>query len=79
MHQEVFEETVLALKRRVPFKPFTIVAISGNRYEVDHPEAVIVRGVLGIFVSPGYVPVFFDNQGVSEIISDLSGRESEVA
>lgn len=79
MSPEMFEETILANKRRVPFKPFTIVVISGSRYEVDHPEAILVRSGSAIYMGPGHVPVFFDHYGVSEIIGDLSGRETEAA
>ena len=29
---------------------------------------------MAVLLAPGSVPVFFDNEGVSEIIGDLSGR-----
>ena len=38
-----------------------------------------MRDGLAIFVGPGRVPVFFDNEGVSEVIGDLSGRGAETA
>ena len=77
MDRETFTETIRAFRNRAPFKPFTVVTVSGNRYEVDFPDALAVREGLAIFVGPGRVPVFFDNEGVSEVIGDLAGRGAE--
>jgi hypothetical protein len=77
MDRETFTETVRAFRNRTPFRPFTVVTVSGNRYAVDYPDALAVRDGLAIFVGPGRVPVFFDNEGVSEVIGDLSGRGAE--
>ena len=78
MDREIFTETIRAFKHRAPFKPFTVATVSGNRYEVDFPDALAVRDGLAIFVGPGKVPVFFDHEGVSEVIGDLSGRNAEI-
>jgi len=77
MDRETFTEAIRALRNRTPFKPFTVVTVSGNRYEVDFPDALAVRDGLAIFVGPGRVPVFFDNEGVSEVIGDLAGHGAE--
>lgn len=77
MDRETFTETIRAFRNRTPFRPFTVVTVSGSRYEVDFPEALALRDGLGIFVGPGRVPVFFDNEGVSEVIGDLAGRRAE--
>ncbi len=34
---------------------------------------------LSAFVAPGNVPVFFDHEGVSQVIGDLSGRGAETS
>jgi len=78
MDRETFTETIRAFRNRQPFKPFTVATVGGNRYEVDFPDALAVRDGLAIFAGPGKVPVFFDHEGVSEIIGDLSGRGAEV-
>ena len=77
MDREIFTETIRAFKHGAPFKPFTVATVSGNRYEVDFPDALAVRDGVAIFVGPGHVPVFFDHEGVSEIIGDLAGRGAE--
>ncbi len=74
MDRVTFTGTVRAFKQRTPFQPFTVVTVSGQRYEVDHPEAIAVRDGLALFAAPGDVPVIFDYQGVSEVVGDLSGN-----
>jgi hypothetical protein len=77
MDRETFTETIRAFRNRTPFKPFTVVTVSGNRHEVDHPEAILVRDGVALFAGPGGVPAIFDYDGVSEVVGDLSGRGSE--
>ncbi len=66
MSPDTFTETIRAFKHRTPFRPFALVTVSGNRHEVDHPDA--------LFAGLGGVPLIFDHEGVSEVIGDLSGR-----
>jgi hypothetical protein len=77
MDRDTFTETIRALKRRVPFRPFAVVTVSGNRHEVDHAEAIAVNDGLALLAGPGGVPVIFDYDGVSEVIGDLSGRGAQ--
>jgi hypothetical protein len=74
MEAERFDETLNALRQRVPFHPFTIILANGNRYEVDHRDAYVNRDGTAIYVKPGGAPVIFDHEGVSEIIGDLSSQ-----
>lgn len=74
MDRETFTATILAFKHRAPFRPFTVVTVSGNRHEVGHPDALAVNDGVALFAGPGGVPVIFDFEGVSELIGDLSGR-----
>jgi len=76
MEANNFDESLKALKYRRPFKPFTVVLVSGDRYEVDHPDAVVFRDGVAVYVAPGGVPVIFDREGISRFIGDLMGRES---
>lgn len=77
LDQNTFTETMIPCMTRKPFRPFTVVTMSGNRYEVDHPTALAVREGLAIVAGPNLVPVFFDNEGVSEIVGDLAGHGTE--
>lgn len=79
MDRDTFTATIRAFRSRVPFRPFTVVTTSGIRHEVDLPDAIVVRDGLAIFIAPNKVPVFFDNEGVSEVVGDLSGRSAEAS
>lgn len=74
MDRDTFTGTIRAFKQRNPFRPFTVVTMSGDRHEVDHPEAIAVRDGLALFAAPGNIPVIFDHESVDEVIGDLSGR-----
>ncbi|HEY3790002.1 MAG TPA: hypothetical protein VGL71_14175, partial [Urbifossiella sp.] len=74
MEREVFAGAIRTYKGRTPFRPFTIVTVSGGRYEVDHQEAILEREGVALFAAPGGIPVIFDHQGVSEVIGDLAGQ-----
>jgi hypothetical protein len=77
MNRDTFTETMRAFRNRSPFRPFTVVTVSGNRYEVDFPEAVAMRDGVALFAAPGGIPVIFDHDNVSEVIGDLSGHVKE--
>ena len=65
MEADNFEQTLRAFLRRAPFRPFTVALVNGDRVEVDHPTALVVRDGLAVYVGPGGVPVIFDHEGVS--------------
>ena len=72
MDSNLFTDTILAYKRRVPFHPFTIVTAAGRQHEVDHQDAIIVKGGVAMFLAPGNIPHIFDAETISEIVGDLS-------
>ncbi len=71
MDRDTFDTTIRTFKQRTPFRPFTVSLVNGERVEVDHPEALVVRDGVGLFVGPGGVPAVFDYEGVAQIIGDL--------
>ncbi|MEX2213736.1 MAG: hypothetical protein WD768_06390 [Phycisphaeraceae bacterium] len=77
MNSEHFEEAIRGLQARRPFHLFTIELVSGRSFQVDHPDALLMRGGAAVFIGPGGAPIFFDHEGVSRIIvGDLSATES---
>jgi hypothetical protein len=70
MSPDTFLQTLEALMSRHPFTPITIELHGGKRFEIDHPRATVWREGQGkaIFLSPGGVPIYFDNESVSQII-----------
>ncbi len=79
MDRATFAETIQAFRNRTPFRPFTVALVNGDRYEVDRPEIIAIGEGIAILVAPGDVPVFFDHEGVSQVIGDLSGRGAETS
>ena len=77
MQADNFDQTLNALKRRIPYRPFTVVLVNGDRFEVDFPDALVVRDGVAIYVGPGGVPVIFDYEGVSQFVGDLMEQKDE--
>jgi hypothetical protein len=64
------EKSLRALVRRTPFRLFAVELVSGERIEVDHPEALVHRHGLAIYISPEGVPSLFDHEGVSRLVGE---------
>jgi hypothetical protein len=69
MTADHFQTTLRAFQRRAPFRPYVVEFVSGDRITIDHPEALVVRGGVGVFVSSAGAPSIFDHEGVSQIIA----------
>lgn len=70
-----FDNTLNAFKKRRPFRPFTVALVDGDRFEIDFPDALVVRDGVAIYVMAGGIPVIFDHEGVSQFIGDLKEQE----
>jgi hypothetical protein len=68
MNADTFESLLETLTTRKPFRIFTVELHNGNRFEVDHPHAVLWRNGFAIFAAPGPVPIYFDHEGVVQFI-----------
>jgi hypothetical protein len=66
-----FERVLQAFQRRKPFRPFRVDFVGGEHIEVDHPEALVLRGGVAVYLSPAGVPTLFDHEGVSEVVGDV--------
>jgi hypothetical protein len=69
MTAEHFQTTIRAFQRRTPFRPYVVELVSGDRVIVDHPEALVLRGGVAVFVSATGAPSIFDHEGVSQVIA----------
>lgn len=74
MDRETFTATIGAFQARRPFQPFTVALLNGDRYEVDRPNVIALGDGAAVLFAPGNVPIFFDHEGVNQVIGDLSGR-----
>ena len=75
MDRNGFDETIRAFQKRTPYRPFTIVTMSGDRHEIDFGNAIVVREGMAVFVAPGGIPVIFDHESVDQIVGDLARNE----
>ena len=70
MESENFDRSLRAFQRRRPFQVFTVELVSGETMQVDHPEALVVRGGVAVYISPTGVPSILDHESVSQIIGE---------
>jgi hypothetical protein len=63
-----FERSLRAFQRRTPFRIFTVGLVNGDRFQVDHPEALVLRGGVAVFIAADGTPTLFDHESVSEMI-----------
>ncbi len=73
MTSDNFQHVIGAIFARQPFHPFTVVLQGGERFEVDHPNAMATRDGVAVFFAPGGIPIWFDHDSVTQIISDTAG------
>jgi hypothetical protein len=69
MTAEEFDRVLRGLASRQPFQVFTVELHGGQRFDVDHPRALVVRDGVAVFIAPGGVPVWSDHDSVNQIIS----------
>jgi hypothetical protein len=67
MDTGAFERSFRALQRRSPFQPFSVALVNGDRFQVDHPEALVIRAGIAVFIDAGGVPTLFDHESVSQL------------
>jgi hypothetical protein len=77
MQTDNFDRTLTAFQRRLPFRPFTVALVNGDRVEVDHPNALVVRDGVAIYIAPGGFPIIFEHEGVSQVIGNLMGQTND--
>ena len=75
MEADNFDQILVTLKARKPYRPFTVALVNGDRFEVDHPDALVVRDGVAVYIGAGGVPVLFDHEGVGQFIGDLRAKK----
>jgi hypothetical protein len=68
MTSQNFENALESLRRHQPFRVFTVELHGGERFEVDHAGALVVRDGVAVFLAPGGKPIWFDHDSVNQII-----------
>ena len=70
MAPDSFQKTLTAYQRRAPFRSFVVALVNGDRFRVDHPEALVLRGGVAVFISADGVPTLFDHESVSQFVGE---------
>jgi hypothetical protein len=68
-----FERAIRSLAARRPFRAFVIELVSGERFAVDHPEALAIRGGIAVFITPKGPVHLFESDSVSRLIDTKNG------
>jgi hypothetical protein len=76
MTAENFDNVLQGLRQRKPFRVFTVELHGGDRFEIDHPEAIVIRDGVAVFLAPGGVPIWFDHESVNQIIGAPAGTDA---
>jgi hypothetical protein len=61
------DQTLNILQKLNRFRSFTVALVTGDRFEVDHPDALVVRDGVAVCIGAGGFPVLFDHEGVSQL------------
>jgi hypothetical protein len=70
MTHDNFQQAVQTLVARQPFAPFVLELHGGERFEIDHPNAIAWGGEgAAVFVGPGSVLRIFDSESVLQVIN----------
>ena len=67
MTTENFDRVLRAFQKRRPFRPFTVSLVNGDRFRVEHPEALVFRGGTAVYIAPDEELRIFDHEGVNEV------------
>jgi hypothetical protein len=80
MERENFKKLLRALSHRKPFRSYTVDFVGRGHIEDDHPEALIVRAGVAVYLAADGTPAWFDHQGVSCINGEApAGAQSASA
>ncbi len=52
---------------RQPFRKFTVELVSGYRFRIDHPEALVLRGDVVMHVATNKAHRLFDSESVCQL------------
>jgi len=63
-----FDHLLGSLQQLKPFQVFTVELNSGQRFEVDHANALVYRAGTAVFIGPSGVSYWFDHNSVNQVI-----------
>jgi hypothetical protein len=76
MTPENFVVALRAFVRRQPFRPFRVELTSGDRIRVQHPEALLMRGQVVMYIAPDTSVKLFDSSSVCQLFDETGPASS---
>lgn len=76
MEADNFEVSLRGFVRRRPFAAFTVHFGDGGFVTVDHPEALVLRGGVAVYVSAAGEPTLFDHRSVSRLTNAVDAASA---
>ena len=70
MEAEAFDKVLRAMYRRRPFRAFIVELVTGEKIEVDHPEAMVLRSGVAVFLDSTGTPSYFDHLSVNRFLDN---------
>ena len=66
MVSENFERILRGFAQRTPFRPFTVELVNGRQFLVEHPEALVFRNGVAVYIALDGALTIFDHEGVNQ-------------
>src|SRR5258708_30842783 len=76
MDATTFDREWRAFVRRRPFQSFTVEFSSGGTIEVEHPEALVFRSGVAVYIDVHGLPTLVDHAGVTRLICEIDPATS---
>jgi hypothetical protein len=76
MTDKHFEKTLLQFQKRSPFRSYRVRFTSGEHIDVDHPEALVARGGVAVYLAADGTPTLFDHESISEVVGKTDRKRS---
>jgi hypothetical protein len=75
MTPENFERTLREFRQCTPFQPFVVELVYGERFLIDSPEALALRGGVAVFIDTDGTPTLFDHENTGQITTEPPRQE----
>ena len=76
MTADNFMAILQGLREKRPFRVFTVELNGGERFEIDHSDALVARDGVAVFLAPGGVPHWFDHDSALRFIGAANEVEN---
>lgn len=70
MAPDLFDATIRAHAKRTPFTPFKVELLNGESVTVSHPEALVYRAGVAVYIETNSQIHIFDHDGVNRVIAE---------